>query len=193
MYEIQQILEEKKVLRAKELLDLGVNRMALSRMSELMKIQKLGGGFYATIKIPFEEVGAMAVAKYYPHAVISNHTALRLYGLGLERITRIDIDIERTTNIQNEMVETHRVAKKFLTDIVEIDLHGFKVKIYSKQRCLYEAFKVYGQDEELHRVIVRYIEKYKDETDRQTSERLDKLFKTNIEGFLAQEVTNDFY
>ena len=193
MYKLQQILEEKLVLKAKEIVDLGFSRMTLSRLSEVGRIQKLGSGFYATNSIPFEEAGAIAVSKYYPDAVISNILALRLYDLALEKIYRIHIDIENTRSIRNDFVETHRVASKFITDITEINLHGYKVKIYSKQRCLYEAYKVYGQDEELHRVIIRYIQNYKDETKREVTERLDKLFKINIGGFLTQEITNDFY
>ncbi len=193
MRKVYQLLEEKKVLRAKELVKLGVNRMALSRMSEMGRIQKLGGGIYAINEISYEQAGVIAVSKYYPHAIISNNTALNLYGLGLERIRRIDVDIENTRSIRNELIESHRVASKYLAEIIEIEIHGFKVKIYSKLRCLYEAYKIYGEDEEFHRVIVRFVEKYKEEGDRVIVEKLDKLFKVNIASLLAQELSNDLY
>ncbi|MGB0454855.1 MAG: type IV toxin-antitoxin system AbiEi family antitoxin domain-containing protein [Bacteriovoracaceae bacterium] len=193
MKKLLDTLEKKMVLKAKEALELGVNRMTLSRMSELGEIQMLGGGFYAHKNLDFILAGALTAAKYYPNAVISRQTALRIYDLAPEKIYKIDIDIPYTQSIRNELFETHRVSKKHMTDIVEYKYEGHKIRIYSKMRTLYEAHKLYGYDLEFYRVIKKFITTYKDEVESKKIEKLDKLFKLNIASLLAQEVTDDFF
>jgi hypothetical protein len=57
-------------------------------------------------------IPALQLPKTYPKAVISGTTALALYKLTDERIDLIEVEIPNTTNIKNNIMKVHRVAKK---------------------------------------------------------------------------------
>lgn len=88
-----------------------------------------------------------AIKKFYPQCIISGKTALSLYDLSLDYISKIDVDIPNTTNLANELLSVHRVVESKINYVIERDFENkgipFKVKIYSPERCLFEAYKYY--------------------------------------------------
>lgn len=193
--DVLKLIESKKVIKASEAMKLISDRKELTRMHENGDILYLGSGLYSSLSISSEMAALMATSKYYPQAVISRSTALRIHGLGEERINKVHVDIANDTSIRNELMEVHRVSPKYMTEIVVIDYQGIRLKVYSEARCLYEALKEYGYTAEYFKAIKRYVARHKKSKsiDSKLIEKLDLLFNQNVASSIAQEVSDDFF
>jgi hypothetical protein len=104
------------------------------------------------------------IARYYGHCVVSGPTALSLYGLADEYIDKIDVDIANTTNLKNALLNVHRVAPSKLEGITQQSFvtRGipFKIKIYTPERSLHEAYKYYRLSDSFYRALKRYRRSY---------------------------------
>jgi predicted transcriptional regulator of viral defense system len=193
--ELLEFIHKKKIIKASEALDFLSDNKELSRMNERGEIYQLGGGLYSSLSIDPEVAALLAITKYYPNAVISRSSALRVHELGDEKIRKVHIDIPNNQSIRNELVETHRVAEKFITDVIQYEYFGYKLRVYSEVRSLYEALKEYGESHEYFKAIKRYVEKHKADNSLKARKlkKLDQLFNKNISGAIAQEVSDDFF
>ena len=96
--------------------------MAVYRLEQLGKIKKVypDGLGYFTLPETKEGTAHFAIVnEYYPQCVISGKTALSLYGLSLDYIGRIDVDIPNKTNLVNELLNVHRVTDSKINHVEE--------------------------------------------------------------------------
>lgn len=182
---VVQYLKEKRVARAKELLPFIDHPFELRRMDEAGYINSLGGGFYAHASVDSILGGFAVVARFYPKAVISGLSALHFYELTDQSINYIDVDIPRTTSIRNELIKPHRVNANLMIGIDEVSVESYTVKIYSPERALCDAIKLFGKGEIFYKALKRYMAR----KDKDTVEiaRLDRILRTDVLGRVAQE------
>ena len=143
-------LKKDLVISAKEAALIVGDRQKVYRLAEKGEIAQVypkGLGYFCLPETEEGEAHFAIISKYYPDCVISGHTALSLYGLADEYIGEIDVDIPKTTNLKNALLNVHRVSPNKLDGIIKRSFEEkgipFKVKIYSPERVLLEAYKYY--------------------------------------------------
>jgi predicted transcriptional regulator of viral defense system len=184
-----EFLKLKRVARHKELASLVRHPFEIQRLADAGNINALGGGFYCHPEVDPIKAGYVVVSRFYPKAVVSNISALHMYDLTDQRIDRIDVDIPNTTSIRNELIRAHRVHPKYMDGIVEIDVEGYLVKVYSIERSLCDICKDRGKGEIFFKALKRYME-----TDRLNINAIttyDKLLGTNVIESVAQEFATE--
>jgi predicted transcriptional regulator of viral defense system len=183
------LLKKEKVMKLSELTKLFGNRMEVSRKAKEGLIQHLGSGFYATVEIDPFLASLAVVAKYYPEAIISNRTALYIYGLSQDYIQGIDIDIERNKSLRNKLLRVHRVPKSKLIGVTKMNYLGVNIQIYELERALAEAYRIDPAGPYFYMALKRYLKMGKVRTDKIIA--YDKKFKNKVMLHLQQEMAHD--
>lgn len=177
--------EKEKVYRWKDLLKLLGSRTSVLQHVEHGRLISLGSGFYASTKIPREEALLLAVARFFPRAVISGAGALYLHGLlGRDEGYEIEADIERSTNSRNKLVRFHRVTPSRQVGIMETRVQGFAVRVYDPERSLAECFLRKWPKSRLQTVLKNYLRKSSVNLER--IREYDELLGTKVEGALLK-------
>jgi len=150
MKELIEILKKDIVISLEDGIKILGNDKAMYRLvdnGELQKIHPKGLGFFSLPNIDEGMAHFAIVRKYYPQCVVSGKTALSLYGLGLDYINEIDVDISNKMNLSNKLLNVHRVVDSKINNIIERSFEDkgvpFLVRIYSPERVLFEAHKYY--------------------------------------------------
>jgi len=184
MIKLRKILEKDFVISLEDGVKLLGNDKALYRLVEkesLKKVEPKGLGYFTLPEIEEGTARFAIISKYYSHCVVSGKTALSLYGLGLDCIGKIDVDISNKTNLSNELLMVHRVVDSKINGVVERSFkeHGvpFKIKIYSPERCLFEAYKYYKGLDSYFYALKKYKDKYLNKD--QPGEQFDTILKIN--------------
>jgi predicted transcriptional regulator of viral defense system len=180
-------LPRRFVLRSKDLEEFYGSRVAIKRSAERGEIQSLSSGFYSSPSLDPMTASVIAVAKYFPQAVISGRSALFLHELSDHAVKKIDVDISGTT-IANKLLDVHRVAKKRLIGISKITLKGFEIKIYDLERSLCEAYRLDPAGAEFFTALKRYLKKT--EPDTLKINKYDKALGTKVLLHIRQELAD---
>lgn len=167
MRDIKEFLKTEIVIDLPKAAKILGNEKAVYRLVEkgdLSKVYPDGLGFFS-LKDTDEGMAQFAiVAKYYRQCVISGKTALSLYDLSLDYIRQIDVDIPKTTNLSNELLDVHRVVKSKINNVIKRDFKQkgipFKIQIYSPERVLFEAYKYYAGTDAYFYALKKYQELY---------------------------------
>jgi predicted transcriptional regulator of viral defense system len=158
----------------------------LVKTNKLKQVHPRGIGLYTLPEIDDGEAQFSALAKYFPKCVVSGKTALSLYGLADEYINKIHVDIPKTTNLKNDLFEVTRVHPDKIFEVIEKTFQGvpIKIKIYSPERCLYEAYKFGDRSEIYLRALKRYRQAFlrigKEAFQYKKIELIDKKLKSKI-------------
>jgi hypothetical protein len=163
MTEFWEILKKDRVISLKDASKILGNKMAVYRLEQKKMIRKVhpdGLGYFSLPETEEGEAQFAIVAKYYPQCVVSGPTALSLYGLSQDYISEIDVDIPRTTNLSNDLLNVHRVLESKINNVVfrSFESRGvpFEIKIYSPERALHEAYKYYKGLDSFYYAIKKY-------------------------------------
>ncbi len=163
------ILKNDLVISLEEGVKLLGNDKAVYRLvdkGELRKVYPDGLGYFSLPELEEGTAHFAIVKKYYPQCVISGKTALSLYELSLDYINQIDVDISNKTNISNELLNVHRVVDSKINNVIERSFEDkgvpFSIKIYSPERCLFEAYKYYKGLDSYFYSIKEFRDKYLD-------------------------------
>jgi hypothetical protein len=161
------ILKAQKVISLSDATKVLGNNMAVYRLvdkGEIIKVYPDGLGYFSLPDLEEGEAHFAIVSKYYSKCVVSGKTALSLYDLSLDYISSIDVDIPKTTNLSNELLNVHRVVETKINNVIErsFDNKGvpFKIKIYSPERTLHEAYKYYNGTDSFYYAIKQYRKLY---------------------------------
>ena len=148
MNNLEKILRSDLVISLEDGVQILGNDRAVYKLVEVGGLKKVGPNGLGYFSLPEVEEGTAYFAiinKYYPQCVISGKTALSLYRLSLDYIKKIDVDVSNKTNISNELLNVHRVVSSKINNIIKRSFKDsgipFKIKIYSPERCLFEAYK----------------------------------------------------
>jgi predicted transcriptional regulator of viral defense system len=181
---LRDILKKDYVISLEDGVKLLGNDKALYRLVEkgvLKKVEPKGLGYFCFPELEEGVAHFAIINKYYPMCVVSGKTALSLYGLGLDYISKIDVDIPNKTNLLNEMLNVHRVVEAKINGVVERSFEDkgvpFKIKIYSPERCLFEARKYYKGLDSYFYALKTYRDKYLDKA--KPGEQFDIILRVN--------------
>lgn len=118
------------------------NYEAISAACEAGIISKIVRGFYNYKIHPSYEVFHL-ISKYFPDVVISGRSALFLQGLSDfdPGVLEVAISREETAVRENEFFVVKRLADSRLIGVETINLGGVNLRIFSRERCLFEAAK----------------------------------------------------
>ena len=160
----------------------------LRRYANDGRLIALGAGYYADPSLDPLTAALAVVSRYYPKAVISNITALFVHGLTDERIDVIDVDISRQSSIRNKLMRPHRVNPKIIKGIEETTYNGIKVRVYSKERAICDAYRFDPNGPIYLKAFKRYVKAGK--IDANAIAAYDKLLKTDVLRSLMQELAD---
>lgn len=195
-------LKKDLVISAKEAALIVGNRQKVYRLAEKGEIAQVypeGLGYFSLPDTEEGEAHFAIISKYYPGCVVSGQTALSLYGLADEYIGEIDVDIPKTTNLKNALLNVHRINPNKLDGIIKRSFEEkgvpFKIRIYSPERVLHEAYRYYRLSDSFYRALKRYRKLYLD-TKKPADQyaeilRFDKKIGTTIINFLKMEDVNE--
>jgi predicted transcriptional regulator of viral defense system len=176
------------VLRSKDLeLRLG-SRIAIKRAVEQGQVIALGSGLYASPALDPMKASMIAVAKYFPQAVISGRTALFLHELSDHAVEKIEVDIPTGTSLANKLLEVHRVAKSRLLGISKMKLEGSNIKVYDLERSLCEAYLIDPAGPEFFKALKRCLKNT--EPDSAKIKKYDQALGTRVMVHLMQEMAD---
>lgn len=177
-------IQKHQIMRGAELIKIAGSYLHLRRKVDDGLLISLGSGLYATPSLDPFVASVLAVAKYYPNAVISGETALLIHGLGESLSTQIDADIPRNQSIRNKLLRIHRVPETRIIGVVKMRYFGKKIKIYDPERSLCDAHrKVPGAS--FYKALKRYMAAGKINAEKIA--QYDKKLKTHVLMHLQQE------
>lgn len=184
MHNLKDILKNDLVISLEDGVKVLGNDKAVYRhveKGELKKVEPKGLGYFTLPDVEEGTVHFAIINKYYPQCIISGITALSLYGLGLDYINVIDVDISNTNNLKNELLNVHRVVDSKINNVIERSFEDrgvpFKIKIYSPERCLFEANKYYKGLDSYFNSLKEYKDRYLDRSS--PGEQFDIILKIN--------------
>lgn len=176
------------VLRSRDLESRLGSRVAIRRETERGEIQYLGSGLYASPSLDPMTAAVIAVAKFYPQAVISGRTALFLHKLSDHAVERIEVDIPKSTSLVNKLLEVHRVTEMRLIGISKLELEGVKIKVYDLERALCEAHRLDPAGLEFFTALKRYLKQKEPDTKR--IKKYDEALGTKVLVHVMQELAD---
>lgn len=138
------------------------NRMAIHRAVENGKLYEVARGVYSSIDTPITAAPILFLNKYMEGSVVSKMSAIYYQGLHEHMPEKIDIDYSRegkNLGRENELFFLNQVSSKRITHTEYKNIHGVETLIYTKERCLFEAFKIDGNKpgEYFQKVVLNYI------------------------------------
>lgn len=187
----QMVPEDQLIFSAAELSKRLGSRTAISRLVERKKLQTLGSGYYAIPHISKFEATVLVVGRYFPKAILSGKTALKIHGLLHDDLEIVDADLERTTSQKNRLIRFTRVHKSRLTGIVQTNRRGLDIRVYDLERTLAEAALRGFSGEVLDDVLRKYVEKQ--QVNLNKVRHYDKEFGLKLAPQIEQIVTSDSY
>lgn len=185
--QLAKVLAKKGVMTSQELFALLGNKMQIKRKSDDGVLFPLGSGFYSSPSLDPFTASIIVVGRYYPQSVISGLTALVLNGLSDESLERIDVDIPRNLSIRNRLLSVHRVSEKNLVGVENRKFHNQKIKIYSVERSLCEAYRI-DSGAIFYKALKRYVKKYSPRPEQLAM--YDQVLRTQVLRHLQQELAD---
>jgi predicted transcriptional regulator of viral defense system len=179
-------IKKNKLMTSAELLKVAGGYVQIKRKAEAGIITPLGSGIYAAPSLDPFVAAVLAVAKYYPDAVISNLTALVIHGLSDEFIDRVDVDLLRGTSLRNRMLKVHRITQPRMTGVTDLKFHSESIRIYDLERTLCESYRLSPAGPIFYKALKRYLSKKKINMDR--IQAYDKSLKTRVLSHIQQEL-----
>ncbi|MFC1617503.1 type IV toxin-antitoxin system AbiEi family antitoxin domain-containing protein [Candidatus Margulisiibacteriota bacterium] len=144
--EIIKLLKKQQIIRPRDLKQIGVPPVSLSRMLKHNLIQKIGRGLYASIDYSIEETQDLVeVVKRVPSGIICLLSALQYYNISTQNPFEVWIAIENKAHmplIDNPPIRVLRFSGKALNEgINKVNIKGVEVKIYSLEKTIVDCFK----------------------------------------------------
>ncbi len=144
------------VMKTSELQKILGSRQAIKRHVDEGHIFQVCRGIYSIgIESSQNEATFKVLNKYFSDAIISGKSALVLQGLYDKHLEKLDLDVPREDSPprKHELFQFHR--KSNLAGWEEISIKGVKIKIYVRERCLFEA---YSELDEIafQKVVIKY-------------------------------------
>lgn len=143
---ILQLLNEKKLIRPRDLKRLGISRVPLKRLLAKKKIIRIGRGLYTLPEtIEEEQRSLIEVCKLVPEGVICLLTALRFHDLGTQNPHQIWLAIDhksklpRLENVKLRIVRFSEPALHF--GVEEHILYGTEIKVTTPAKTIADCFK----------------------------------------------------
>ena len=188
MKKLLSFIRKYKVISTKDAANILGHRNLIYPFIESGEVIRIGGdssGLFTLSTIDEGTAYLGAIARYYPKCIISGKSALSFHGLIDDFVSTIVVDIPKTTNLKNSILEVHRVHPSKLIGIEEKKIDGVKVKIYCPERAIADGLMKYGYGERFYKSIHNYHQKYEIKYDLII--KYDELFKLDVMKFINLE------
>ncbi|MBB6481869.1 type IV toxin-antitoxin system AbiEi family antitoxin domain-containing protein [Spirochaeta isovalerica] len=144
--QVLKLLEDKKLIRSKELTSIGMDRKAILRMVDSGELRKIAYGLYCSPDyIPGPYHSLIEAQKLVDKGVICLTSALSYYEIGVQNPSLVWMAIPRNSWITERQDIPVRIVKfsgnAYEEGIVDRDMDGVSVKIYSIAKTLADCFK----------------------------------------------------
>ena len=143
---ILQLLNEKKLIRPRDLKPLGISRVPLNRLFAKKKIIRIGRGLYTKPEaIEEEKRSLIEVCELVPEGVICLLTALKFHDIGTQNPHQVWLAIDRKAksprhgNVKLRIVRFSGKALHF--GIEEHIQYGTKIKVTNPAKTIADCFK----------------------------------------------------
>jgi predicted transcriptional regulator of viral defense system len=143
---VKKIIQEKGILRSRDLAKYGIPRMVLTRMEAKGMLVKLSRGIYTLPGIEFSEHHSIAAAcKKVPQGVICLISALAFYKLATQAPFQVWMAIgekDRKPQVEYPPIRFFRYSKDALSKgISEKLIDNIRVQIYNPAKTVADCFK----------------------------------------------------
>ena len=143
-------LARTRIVRPRELDELGVSRSRLGELVASGELRRVGRGLYTATDFPVTENHSLAIAaKRYPEAVVCLLSAAQFHGITLEMPAAVWMAVPRSARIPRPsdfQLRPVRISDDiFPFDIEKHDVEGTPVRIYSVARTVADGFKFRNQ------------------------------------------------
>ena len=99
------------------------------------------------------------------------------------------MDIPRNSSIRNKLIRTHCVAAQNIIGIIRLDYQGQKLRVYSKERAVCDAYRIDPDGPLFLKAMKRYVKASEVDADRIA--KYDKVLGTNVLRALRQELADE--
>jgi predicted transcriptional regulator of viral defense system len=185
---LKKIFQKKKILSSKELESVLGNRPTIFAAVQANLIVRVGSGFYSAPNVDANTALLITVGRFFPKAIISGISALAFHSLSDEQPNKVNVDIERTTSLRNQILQVRRVSPAFLTGIETVKLKGVKIKVYDVERSLCDIYRIEKDGPIFIKAIKRYAKEYK--INPVKIAKYDSILKTRVLSHLKQELAD---
>jgi predicted transcriptional regulator of viral defense system len=163
------------------------NRMAILRAVNAGELLSLGAGYYSTPNLDPAVAQVIAVAKFYPEAVVSGLSALGIHNLSDERLQKVTVDLPRNRLTRNRLLQARRVTKNSLIGAITMKYFGHPIRIYDVERSLCDAYR-FDRGAAFFKALKRYLKKYPHNFEKIA--KYDKVLGTRVLRAIQQELAD---
>ena len=143
---VLQLARTRKLLRARDLVDHGLPTVALTRLVQAGKLERLARGIYGVPGAAVSEHRSLAeVALRVPKGVVCLLSALRVPDIGTQAPFEVWIALPRSTpapRLDQPQLRVVRMTNAALAEgIVHIKVDGVSVPVFSAARTVVDCFR----------------------------------------------------
>jgi predicted transcriptional regulator of viral defense system len=158
-----------------ELIEIFGSRRLADAAIATEELTRIAQGLYSNVTNPVTEA-MIVLAKRHPEAVVSGWSALLFQRLSDRLDERIFVDVPSETHPRKSpLFHFSRISSARMTGIETRDICGIQARVYSRERCLWEAAKL--TQPALYYAVKQYVQA---EVDYKELVRLDKIFGGDV-------------
>ncbi|HEY7394238.1 MAG TPA: type IV toxin-antitoxin system AbiEi family antitoxin domain-containing protein [Gemmatimonadaceae bacterium] len=140
------LAKQRRILRARDLMDIGASRETLRRLERAGQIERRGRGLYVPAGAEFSEHEMLALASArVPHAVVCLLSALRFHGLTTQNPSEIWLALDRKARAPSSADLPLRIVRfSGAARAVGVERHvvdTVPVHVYSVAKTVADCFK----------------------------------------------------
>ncbi len=163
------------------------SRTAIQRAVAADKIVALGAGYYSTPDLDPSVAQVLAVAKFYPNAVISGVSGLVIHDLSDEKRQKVSVDVPQKHPIRNAIIQSRRMTKDRFIGVEKRDYFGHRIRIYDVERLLCDAYRI-DKGFLFYKAVKRYLKAHKLQFEKIA--KYDKRLGTKVLRAIQQELAD---
>jgi predicted transcriptional regulator of viral defense system len=146
MNRLEQLVQQRHIVRARDLEKIGVPRNYLGRLESRGVLQKVDRGLYEVVGLtPSEDMSLLAIAHKVPRSVICLLSALRFHGIGTQIPSEVWIAIDvkaRSPRIEHPPIRVVRSSGESLRfGVQEHEVQGGRIRVYNPAKTVADCFK----------------------------------------------------
>lgn len=146
MDQLRSMVQQKHVIRARDLGRIGVPRNYLGRLERRGVLQKIEHGLYEVVGLPpSEHMALLEIGHKVPKGVICLLSALRFHEIGTQMPSEVWIAIDvkaRSPKIEHPPIRVARFSGEALRfGVEEHEVPGGRIRVYSPAKTVADCFK----------------------------------------------------
>src|SRR5262249_20104313 len=136
MNRLEQFVQQKHIVRARDVERIGIPRNYLGRLESRGVLQKIDRGLYEVVGLnPSEHMSLLEISQKVPKGVICLLSALRFHEIGTQMPSEVWIAIDvkaRSPKIEHPPIRVVRFSGEALRfGVQECEVQGGRIRVYS--------------------------------------------------------------